>query len=278
MATPFHKPPVSSGLQLSARLQTDPAGVLEAFAKPNPAIVIHVGRSVHIACDRAGRRHQGTSVHGDVDIIPSGVPSRWLLREDDTALILGVSSGLLRRLAGESGLDPGSVEIVNRFQIRDPQLEHIGWATKAELESGHRNGDLYFEGLATAIAVHLLNRHSSRSLATPEGKAALSGYRLKKVLAYVDDQIGDKLSLSELAAVAGLSVSHFSASFRASVGQSVHQYVTRRRVDRAQALLRQRTQPISQIALATGFAHASHLAYHMRRLLGISPRNLARKS
>jgi AraC family transcriptional regulator len=278
MATPFHKLSVSTGAQLSARLQTDPAGILNASAKPNAAIVIHVGRSVHIACDRAGRRHQGKSVHGDVDIIPGGVPSRWELREDDTALILGVSTGLLRSLAGEFGLDPGGVEIVNRFQIRDPHLEHIGWAVKAELESGHRNGDLYFDGLATAIAIHLLNRHSSKSLPAPEGKAALSGYRLKKVLAHIDDQLGDKLSLSGLAAVAGLSVSHFSASFRASVGQSVHQYVTRRRVDRAQALLRQRIQPISQIAAATGFAHASHLAYHMRRLLGISPRDLAHKS
>jgi AraC family transcriptional regulator len=100
---------------------------------------------------------------------------------------------------------------------------------------------------------------------------------LKKVLAYIDDCIGDDLSLTALAAVAGLSTSHFSASFRASVGQSVHQYVTGRRVDRAQALLGQQTQPISQVAIATGFAHASHLAYHMRRLRGISPSNLRGK-
>jgi AraC family transcriptional regulator len=146
------------------------------------------------------------------------------------------------------------------------------------VESGQPNGSLYLDGLATAIAVHLLNRHSAASSAPSEARAVISGYRLKNVLAYIEDHIGDNLSLAALAAVAGLSISHFSASFRASVGQSVHQYVTRRRVERAQDLLRQQTEPISQIAIATGFAHASHLAYHMRRLLGISPRHFAGKS
>jgi len=271
----FHAAAVLSGTQLSARLQTDPAGVVEAPARTSPGIVMHVGRPVHIACERAGRRHQGVTVHGDIDIIPGGVPSRWEVRESDTAFVLGVSSRLLRHLAGESGLDPDRVEIVNRFQIRDPRLEHIGWAIKAEMESGQSNGSLYLEGLATAIAAHLLNHYSSGSPAPAEAHGVLSRYRLKKVLAYVDLHIGDKLTLAELAAVAGLSVSHFGASFRASVGQSVHQYVIGRRVDRAQSLLRQQLHPISQIAIETGFAHASHLAYHVRRLLGTSPRNLA---
>jgi AraC family transcriptional regulator len=203
--TPSHRPVDLRGTQLSARLQTDPAGVVEAAARPNPGIVIHVGRSVQITCDRAGRSHRGNSVHGDVDIIPSGVSSLWELRDEDTALILGVSTNLLQSLAGEYGREPGNVEILNRFQIRDPRLEHIGWAVKAEMESGQPNGDLYLEGLAMAIAVHLLNRHSSES-PPPAAKAVMSAYRLKRVLAYIDDRIGDDLSLAALAAVAGLSV------------------------------------------------------------------------
>jgi AraC family transcriptional regulator len=277
MAAPLRNPAIFTGPHLSARLQTDPAGVVEAPARPNPGIVIHVGRSVHIACTRAGRRHQGVSVHGDVDIVPSGVESRWELKDEDTALILGVPAGLLRRIAEESGRDPGRIEIANRFQIRDPQLEHIGWALKAEMEAGFPNGHLYTESLATAIAVHLLNRHSSQSPALPESNARMPGYRLKRVLGYIEDHLADDLSVAQLAAVAGLSVSHFGASFRACAGQSVHQYVTRRRVDRARTLLRQDGQTVGQVAMATGFAHGSHLAYHMRRLLGISPRDLAER-
>lgn len=275
MAVFVRPPAVQRVPRLFARLQTDPPGVVEAPARLNPGIVIHVGRSVAITCTRAGRRHRGTSVHGDVDIIPGGVSSRWELENEDTALILGISDALLRRISEESGHGADRVEIVNRFQIRDPQLEHIGWAVKTEMDSGFLNGDLYLDGLATAIAVHLLKRHSSGAAPSSDGDARLSGYRLRRVLAHIEDHIAGELSLAELAGVAGLSISHFAATFRACAGQSVHEYVTRRRVERAQDLLRQGKQPVGQIAIATGFAHGSHLAYHMRRLLGVAPRDVA---
>ena len=277
MSAPLPSPVVLTAAHLTARLQTDPAGVVNAPARQNPGIVIHVGRSVHIACTRDGRCHRGLSVHGDVDIVPSGVASRWELKDDDTALILGVSAKFLRTIAEESGQDPRHIDIVNRFQIRDLQLEHMGWAVKAEMESGFPNGNLFLDGLATAIAIHLLKRHSSQSPIQVESSVRLAGYRLKRVLGYIEDHIGDELSVADLAAVAGLSISHFGATFRASVGQSVHQYVTRRRVDRAQTLLRQDGHLVGDVALATGFAHGSHLAYHMRRLLGVSPRDLVAK-
>ncbi len=278
MAAPLYSPAIFRGCHLSARLQTDPPGVVESPDRPNPGIVIHVGRPAHIACTRGGRRHQGTSVHGDVDIVPSGVPSRWELKHQDTALILGVSADLLRTVAETSGHDPSRIEILNRFQIRDPHLEHIGWAVKAEMEAGFSNGSPFLDGLATALAIHLLNRHSSASPGPSDTAARMPGYRLKRVLGYIEDHIAGDLSVAELAGVAGLSISHFGASFRACVGQSVHQYVTRRRVDRAQTLLREPGRSIHEIANATGFAHGSHLAWHMRRLMGISPRDLAGKS
>ena len=78
----------------------------------------------------------------------------------------------------------------------------------------------------------------------------------------------------DVAAVAGLSPSHFKSLFRASVGLPVHQYLIRRRVERAKSLLGEGRMPISQIAFETGFAHQSHLARHMRRVLGLSPKAL----
>src|ERR1700677_3001139 len=109
MAAP--KQLVFKGPQLSARLQTDPAGVIEVPGRQNPGVVIHVGRAVRIACDRGGRRHQGLSVHGDVDVVPGGIASRWETKSDDTSLILGVSVDLLRSIAEEFKINRGRVEI-----------------------------------------------------------------------------------------------------------------------------------------------------------------------
>jgi AraC family transcriptional regulator len=264
--------------QLYVRLQTDPPGVFNAPGRPNTGIVIHVGKSLHIACDRDGRKHQGITVHGDVDIIPAGVPSRWELKEKDTALLFSVPTSLLRDVATQSGLDPDRIEIINRFQMRDPRIEHIGWALKAEMEAGYPNGPLYTDSLAAALAVHLLNRHSSASQTRSEAAGGLSGRRLKQVLSYIEDNLGQDLSLTNIASMAGLSISHCKSAFRESVGQPVHRYVIQRRVERARELLTQGEQSISQVALETGFAHQSHLAFHMRRMLGMSPGAVVKSS
>jgi AraC family transcriptional regulator len=260
--------------KLFVRLRTDPPGVVEVPARAHTTIAIHVGRSVLVECKRGGVTHRGVSVHGYSDIIPAGTPSRWEMKESDTVLLLGLTEGLIRNVAEESGLDPRHVEIVNRFQTRDTKIEHIGWALKEEMETGYPNGRLYLESLAQALAVHLLNRHSSQSREMTSPNGGISGRRLKQVLSYIEDNLGQDLSLQSIAEVSGLSASYFKTAFRTSVGHPVHQYVIQRRVERARSLLAAGEMPISQIALETGFAHQSHLAYHMRRVLGVTPKTI----
>ena len=94
------------------------------------------------------------------------------------------------------------------------------------------------------------------------------------MLSYIEDNLSQDLSLQTIADVSGLSASYFKTAFRTSVGHPVHQYVIQRRVERARSLLAEGQLPISQVALETGFAHQSHLAYHMRRLLGVTPKTI----
>jgi len=255
---------------LTARIASDPAGVIDAPARLNPGIVIHVGQSVEIDCRRGGRTHRGLAVHGDVDIIPPGTPSRWELKRRDTALIIGIQSPFLRSLAEQRGLDFQRVEVLNRFQARDLQLEHIAWALKAEMEGGHPGGGLFTDSLAAALGVRLLERHSSASL-LKEDRFSMPGRKLRLVLSHIEDNLTRELSLSEIAAVAGMGISNFKNVFRASVGLPVHQYVIQRRVERAKSLLKEGDLPIGQVAVEAGFTHQSHLARHLRRATGVSP-------
>jgi AraC family transcriptional regulator len=158
--------------------------------------------------------------------------------------------------------------------MRDPQIEYIGWALKAEIENGYPSGRLYLDGLATALATRLIRSHSSFEPAPARLNGGISGQRLKRILSFIEDNLSEDIGLWEIANVAGLSISHCKVLFRESVGMPVHKYVIRRRIERAAMLLRECKAPISQIALDTGFAHQSHLARHMRRLLGVSPSEL----
>jgi len=255
-------------------LRSDPPGVMEVPALPHAYVAIHAGPSVHVACRRGGYRHAGRAVFGDIDIIPMETPSVWEMKGKDTALLMRLSSSLLRAAAEELGMDPARLEIRNRFQMRDEAIENIGWALKAEMEAGYPSGRLYLDGMALSLAARLVRCHSSAALSDRMLNRRMAGARLRRVLAHIEDNLEKDLSLFEIASVAELSVSHFKASFREAMGLPVHQYVIRRRVEHAKRLLREGKLSISQVALEVGFAHQSHLARHMRRLTGVSPRSM----
>jgi AraC family transcriptional regulator len=214
------------------------------------------------------------AVHGDIYITSPGTPTVWEMKENDVYVALSVPPQLLDLVAKESELDPRRIEIRNRFQVRDPQLESVAWALKAEMEFGYPSGRLYLDALGISVAARLLRSHSSLSREPRKLTGRIPERRLRQVLAYIEDNLNQDLSLSNIAASAGLSASHFKVLFRDSVGLPVHQYVIRRRVERAKSLLAEGKMSISRIALETGFAHRSHLARHMRRILGLSPRVL----
>lgn len=263
---------ITPNLRLS--LISDLPGIVEFRGSPQVLVSLHVGSSVVVDCRRGGERHRGTTIHGDLEIIPPNLGGLWELRGKDTALVIGLKLRILQRVVEESGGDPTKLQIRNRFQARDPQIEHIGWALKAEMESGYPSGRLYLEALATGLAARIVRNHSSFARVSRGSKSAMPGGKLKAVLGYIEDNLERDLGLAEIAEVAGVSASHFKVLFRKSLGLPPHQYVIRRRVERAAMQLREGTMPIGQIALANGFCHQSHLAMHMRRVLGASPQEL----
>lgn len=265
----------SNGLRV--RLLTDPPGLFEVPGQEETRISIHAGAPVQIACRRAGVDYRGVSVHGDIYIIPAATPSVWEIKGHDTYLTISVAPALLQKVAEQMGLNWREIEISNRFQVRDAQLENIAWALKEEMECGYPCGQLYFDSLAAAIAARLICCHSSQAAEVKRPHKRLSERRLRQVFDYIEDRLADNISLGDLAAVLGLSVSHFKVLFREATGLAPHQYVIRRRVERARSLLGARDLSISQIATETGFAHQSHLARHMRRVLGVSPKMLQQR-
>jgi AraC family transcriptional regulator len=262
---------------LSCELRWDPQGMLELPGLKEVLVAIHMGPSAKLSCRRGGKQYGGTAVHGDIDIIPAHTIMRWEMHDqNDTSLILGLPHTLLRSVAHELELDPARMEIRNRFQVRDSELETLSWAIKREMELGRPSGRVYLDGLTLAIASRLVTRHSSLTKGVEQRYGGLTGHRLKQVLSFIEEQLGDDLSLERVAAVARVSPSHLNSLFRGSVGLSVHKYVIRRRVERAKTLLQQDGLSLTEVALAAGFAHPSHMARHMRRLLGLPPRAIKR--
>jgi AraC family transcriptional regulator len=264
--------PATDGFRV--RLHSDAPGLVEIPAQANAIVSVHVGPPSQMSCHHGRTHFCGTAVHGDVEIIPWGMSGSWELKQRDTAFVMSLSRGLLRRAAEESGHDGAGMELLSRFHTRDIQIEHMAWALKNEMENGYPCGRVYTDSLALALAARLVRRHSSLSCPSSCANGKMPLRKLKEVLLFIDDHLAQDPSLADIASVAGLSVSHCSTLFRAAMGVPVHQYVLRRKVERAAWLLRESQLPISQVALETGFAHQSHLALHMRRILGTTPKKL----
>ena len=95
----------------------------------------------------------------------------------------------------------------------------------------------------------------------------------RRICEFIDDNIDRRISVDLLAGLANLSVCYFVRAFKQSMGITPHDYLIRRRVERTKQLLSGTEMPLSEIALAAGFADQSHFARRFRQHVGMSPRD-----
>lgn len=99
----------------------------------------------------------------------------------------------------------------------------------------------------------------------------LAPWKVRRVLAYIEENLGEPLRNKDLAVVAELSEYHFNVAFRNSVGQTPHEYLIRRRIERAQGLMLSTAAPLSEIAAECGLADQAHFTRLFRRAVGETP-------
>jgi AraC family transcriptional regulator len=255
-----------------ARLFDARAGKTVVAATLHHRIGMHLGPPVNAFCSCDGQSHRRVQSDGDMDIVPAGLDGTWEDDADCTILRIDVDPVLVARTSEDLGLNPDSVRIAPRFQLRDEGLKHIALALHARSLGDAGTDRLYAESLATALATRLIDRAGQHNL-TPASQQ-LSTRQRRRITDYIEANLDQDLSLLDLSRVAAVGVSHLKVLFRRTYGMPVHQYVVRRRVERARSLLLGGDLPISQIALETGFAHQSHMTRWMKRLAGVTPQSI----
>jgi AraC family transcriptional regulator len=213
-----------------------------------------------------GQRYDGADFPGAVTFIPAN--QRREARHGD-----GVLDYVTIRL------DPGqvpagcadAVEFAGFTNGPDPLVHQLALALRDEAAAGGVAGQLFVDGVATTLALHLLRRYSSAAPRPPAPAPRLTGARLRRVLDHIGDELGGDLRLDRLADIAGLDRHQFGRAFKQATGLPPHQYVLQRRVERAAELLIRSDLPIAEIAYAVGMSSQSHLTTAFRRLRGVTP-------
>lgn len=102
-------------------------------------------------------------------------------------------------------------------------------------------------------------------------KSGLPKWRLKRVTAYVEENLGEPITLADMASAAGLSRMHFAAQFRIATGMRPHEFLLRQRIEKAQQMLLGTRDPLVEIALCVGFQTQAHFTTVFRRFVGDTP-------
>src|SRR3989454_1887354 len=86
-----------------------------------------------------------------------------------------------------------------------------------------------------------------------------------------DARYREPLGVAALARAANLSPAHFSREFRRAFGETPHQYLLTRRLERAAALLRNTDRPVAEICFAVGLRSLGSFTTSFGRAFGLSP-------
>ncbi|WP_437951970.1 AraC family transcriptional regulator [Sorangium sp. So ce296] len=215
-----------------------------------------------------GRPREITLAPGQLWFCPAGESfTHRVAAPASFAIVTLEPEKVLRVLGG-----PEERELRRAYSVDSPQLEHLVRALSAEAERGGPSGAVFVDALATALAVQMAATFAVKAapaLAARGGK--LSRGDLQRVLELVDAELGEGLTVERMADAAGLSAAHFARAFRRSLGVAPHQYVMRRRLERARQALEARDADILNVARRLGFADQAHLTRLFKREFGVTP-------
>jgi AraC family transcriptional regulator len=254
----------------------------QATAAPDLTLLVYRGGPMHVE----RRQAQGSWRGGDMyqgDLVLSWGPSpayegrAWSLSTLPTQILnLHLSRELVSRVAQEVvGVELARLELIDQVGFQDPLLSQVALALWRELDQPAPAGSLYAQSAAQLLAVHLVRHYSesrARLRAVPPPPHGLTERQLQHLLEFIREHLSEPLSLDTLAQQVGFSPYHFARLFRQAMGASLHQFVLRQRLQRAQQLLEQTELPLAQVALACGFAHQSHLTKMFKEQVGCTPR------
>lgn len=207
---------------------------------------------------------------GKLCVLPAEHQSAWVINGEIRLAHVYVSAeqfalGCITLLDRE----PRTLQLRESTFLDDPeqsrrfhQLIQMNWS-----EPGER---LLTSSLASALLDHALLSQIGRR----EGlqlKGGLAAHQRRQLVDNIEQRLAEPLSIGQLAAQCALSPYHFARMFRESFGVPPHQYLLARRLARARDLLRNSSLPLGEVALACGFASASHFTNRFKQNLGGTP-------
>jgi AraC family transcriptional regulator len=224
---------------------------------------------IDIAGDGIQRRSGPSDVNA-IRIVPIGESVKWAWTSDAACVSnVFIPPAAIKMVTDDLWRGSGAVA------LKDPLLNIANPLVAAIVDEllnakTHGHNVLHTEHLTLTLISTLVNYYaeSSRSF-SPTG--TLSKARVRLATGFMEASLERDISLTELAEVTGLSVFHFARAFKKTTGESVYRYFTSMRITKAQSLMSNPSQDLTEIALALGYASQSAFSTAFKRTTGFTP-------
>jgi AraC-like DNA-binding protein len=254
--------------ELHVALYESPPFDLKIAAVDVPRLTINLVDAPVFGAMASDRSQEYAARRYSLFFTPSRCDAHWAKSKSSRHLNIYLRDDLLHELGRESG--------TVRFDrpVLDMHMRCLKpWIDALELTVRHCEPHAYDASVGLA---HLIISELAR---TPNrGDPRLGSRTLTKVREYTAAHLSEGIQVSDLAALAGMSVGRFTASFRASTGLTPHRYIMQERIEAARCLLQERQYSLAEVAILCGFSSQQHMATAIRKLTGVTPSHLRRNS
>ena len=263
------------------RVASDPSSGVITFWRHDPLhdvvkpMVDHVIMAFPAEPVRFERRDgkgfaKGMTRPGTVTVIPAGSSSRWDIYQPLSVVQLYIPQTTLERVAHEAGTAaPG--DLVERTAHPDPVTSRLLLSAADALEGSAALDSLFRHQLTDLLATRLLAAHSGSPAAVRPVTGGLSPKVLGRAIERLRSDCDADVSLTALAADAGLSRFHFCRAFKESTGLSPHAWLRQHHLEQAMSMLRDTDVSVVSVAAALGYSSQTAFAAAFRKLTGETP-------
>jgi AraC family transcriptional regulator len=159
-----------------------------------------------------------------------------------------------------------------RLMFSDSTIWHYGQLIAQECTRPAMMSDAYGESLSLTLLLFLVRLNGATAREPYQHQYRLAPRQLGNVTDFIRAHWAEKLELCELAAITGLSPSHFGRAFKGSTGMPPHRWQINLRIEQACAMLADdATASLADVACATGFADQSHFSRVFTKIVGTTP-------
>jgi len=221
---------------------------------------------------------QETQSPGAVSFLTRAQESHWQWDAPVEVTHVYLTSELMKDVASEM-FDCCVCDVVLEDVLRteDQVITNAMSALALEAQENGVGGALYVDALSRGLVIHLLRHHAIVKVDDVQVAGELSPQKKRRIVDFIDVNLAERLDLTMLAGVLGMTPCHFARQFKATFDVPPYAYVIERRLVRAQHFLSSSKRAIKEISADCGFSDQAHLTRLFRRAYGVPPSKFRRE-